>query len=364
MNSNVLLLTSIYPPEIGGPAVFTARFSDWLSNKGIKCKVVTYSTAKVKYDPNIISVKVNRFRLWAFFNFIFKIIVNQNKNTLILANGVFIETYFACLLTRKEYVTKIPGDQVWEYSRNKRWTNNSIEHFQIEKLNVRQFILRKMINLSLKNSKSLIAPSNQLAHIPLSWGLSKDKIEIIYNSADSTTFMNSINTLKLFDLVTVCRLVPWKGLEELVCCANQLNLSLAIIGDGPLMPELKLINDRNQGKVTFFGAMDNSQIVETLNISKLFVLNSEFEATSYALIEAKMCGLPVVARENNGSKTLVRNKVDGLLYSQSKGNTLQEAISKILNNKQMAADFGQRAREDALKRFNQDINFKKIFDKL
>ena len=75
---------------------------------------------------------------------------NSNRKTLILSNGAFIETYLACLFSRRKYFLKIPGDPVWELSKNRGWTNNNIEEFQSEKLNLIQRIFRVLINLSLK----------------------------------------------------------------------------------------------------------------------------------------------------------------------------------------------------------------------
>ena len=101
---------------------------------------------------------------------------------------------------------------------------------------------------------------------------------------------------------------------------------------------------------------------DLLSISKVFILNSDYEATSYALIEAKMCGLPVLARETNGSSILIRDSIDGVVYSEKMNLSLEKVLSKTFNNESLISDLGVNARQDALIRFNQDINFKKIYD--
>jgi glycosyltransferase involved in cell wall biosynthesis len=162
--------------------------------------------------------------------------------------------------------------------------------------------------------------------------------------------------------VTVCRLVPWKGLEELITVVSKLNLSLAIVGEGPLKEDLNSLSASQSGRITFFGNVENIQIAEILNQSKVFILNSSYEATSYALIEAKMCGLPVLARETDGSSILVRDSIDGLIYSGMGTLTLEKALLKIVNNEDWISDMGTNARQDALVRFNQNINFNKIYE--
>jgi glycosyltransferase involved in cell wall biosynthesis len=99
---------------------------------------------------------------------------------------------------------------------------------------------------------------------------------------------------------------------------------------------------------------------EVLNSAKIFVLNSEFEATSYALIEAKMCGLPVLAKKTDGSLTLVQKNIDGFIYPSENGINLEVIISKLIDNKELIDLFGFEARKDALLRFNEQINFAKI----
>ena len=57
MNPRVLLITSIYPPQVGGPAIFTSRFSNWLFEKKYEVQIVTYTTTKTTYHKNISYMK-------------------------------------------------------------------------------------------------------------------------------------------------------------------------------------------------------------------------------------------------------------------------------------------------------------------
>jgi glycosyltransferase involved in cell wall biosynthesis len=291
-----------------------------------------------------------------------RIIKKTDKHTLILANGVFIEALIACKIKRCNFIAKVPGDHVWELSRNRGWTTKNIEEFQNEKLNFVQFTFRKLHNLSLRYASHVIVPSNQLADLCRTWGVDSVKISTVYNSVNPEVFTQSNTRNKKYDLVTVCRLVPWKGLEELITVVSKLNLSLAIVGEGPLKEDLNSLSASQSGRITFFGNVENIQIAEILNQSKVFILNSSYEATSYALIEAKMCGLPVLARETDGSSILVRDSIDGLIYSGMGTLTLEKALLKIVNNEDWISDMGTNARQDALVRFNQNINFNKIYE--
>ena len=184
----VLLISSIFPPQVGGPAIFTSRFSEWLIKNNTMVKILSYTNSNALNSSKIHLVSLKTNRVFAFLNFIYLIKKYSNKDTLILSNGAFIETYLACLFTKRKYVIKIPGDPVWEFSTNRKWTSSSIEEFQFEKLKFFQLVLRTFFNKSLKYAKLLIAPSQQLANFAKNWGVDESKIQLIYNCVDSNQF--------------------------------------------------------------------------------------------------------------------------------------------------------------------------------
>ena len=360
----VLLISSIFPPQVGGPAIFTSRFSEWLIKNNTMVKILSYTNSNTLNSNKIHLVSLKTKRLFAFLKFIYLVKKYSNRDTLILSNGAFIETYLACLFTKRKYVVKIPGDPVWEFSTNRKWTTSSIEEFQFEKLKFFQLVLRTFFNKSFKYAKLLIAPSQQLADFAKNWGVDENKIKLIYNCVDSNQFKsNNSNNIK-YDLVTVCRLVPWKGLEELIYSAIDLKLKLAIIGDGPLKNHLQSLASEASPGIDFLGNIENQKVVEVLHMSKVFVLNSEYEATSYALIEAKMCGLPVIAKLNYGNSTVIRNNIDGFIVHQNSREDLKYLIKKLISDDHLRIIFGAEARRDALIRFDQESNFLKIFSTL
>ena len=362
MKSKVLLISSIYPPQVGGPAIFTSRFRNWLVENHISTSVISYNLEEINISETVNFVSLKQNRLKAFIKFVYLVKLYSDKHTLILSNGAFLETYLACFLTRRKYVTKIPGDQVWEFSVNRGWTSSSIEKFQDERLNLAQRILRFFLNIAYKNSSLVIVPSQQLANFVEKWGVPKPKIKLIYNCVDPKQFKNLQIDKKDYDIITVCRLVPWKGLKELVSCAIELNLRLAIIGDGPLLNELSNFAQKSQSSIKFLGRINNEEVRNLLNNSRIFVLNSSYEATSYAIIEAKMCGLPVIAKKSDGSTTLIQDSIDGFIVEPNATKSLKACISKLNINEKTINSFGSEGRKDALKRFNQEISFPEILN--
>ena len=364
MKPSVLLITSIYPPQVGGPAIFTSRYSEWLCDQNIENKVISYNIGKEKSTKDRIFVSLYPVRVFSFFTFVYKIIRNSSRKTLILSNGAFVETYIACKITGRKYIAKIPGDPVWELSRNRKWTLLSREDFQFEKLNYFQLFLRLLFNSSFINAKYLIAPANELAGFAKNWGVPEEKIKLIFNCVDPNKFKNLEKEQRKYDLITVSRLVEGKGIRELIECVAYLNLKLVIVGDGPLFNELHNFSIDQGAQIDFVGNLPNDNVVEILNESQIFVLNSDSEATSYALIEAKMCELPILAKKNDGSLTIVRHNIDGLIYSSELNDTLLDSIKILVNNSNLISDLGEAGRQDALTRFNQEFNFNEILELL
>ena len=77
-----------------------------------------------------------------------------------------------------------------------------------------------------------------------------------------------------------------------------------------------------------------------------------------------MCELPILAKENDGSLTIVRHKIDGLIYSSELNDTLLESTKVLITDSKLISDFGAAGREDALTRFNQELNFRQILELL
>lgn len=362
MASKILLITSIFPPQSGGPAIFTSRFSTWLNSQNIDHRVITYAESISSKRQNLTEVSLNAHRLISFFKFMRSIQRNSDKNCAILANGAFIETYLACRIKRRKYSLKIPGDQLWELSTNRGWTNKNLDEFQYEKLNFVQKILRLLLNLSIRNAEHIIAPSDQLAKLTILWGAKEYKVTRINNCVDPLKFVNLNLRTKDFDVIVVSRLVQWKGLEEVIESCINLKLSLALVGTGPLDSKLKKLAVRSKTKIHFFGNIENHEVMRLLNTSKIFVQNSDYEATAYSLIEAKMCGLPVLARETDGSKIVVRKNIDGYLYSGYGLDALEQVLKNVISNEELMTKWGEESRSDALIRFNQDIAFPRILN--
>ena len=286
---------------------------------------------------------------------------NSKPDVPILAAGMFLETYLATRFSRRKYVAKVPGDFVWERARNNGYTELDIEDFQSATLNLKYRVFRWMASQSLRGASQVIVPTRQLEKLCVRWGVNAENISYIPNSVDLSLFNSTGKPTKDFDLLTVCRLVKWKGVDELIAVANALNLKLAIAGDGP-----EKLNLENQAKkigagVTFFGDISQPQLIDLYQRSRIFVLNSSYEGLSHALLEARASGLFSIARANTGSEDVIENDNDGILCGSHKYPDLKSAITYVLSHPEFEHSCISHSLARTREIFDKKRNFEKIY---
>lgn len=367
MRGDLLLISGIFPPESGGPAKFAANFATWCAATGNNVAVITYRDCSNQpnlsdLDYDVVSALKSQSLLSSYIRMINTIRRHVGGGVSALAVGAFLETYIASQLFRFNYVAKVPGDIVWERARNNHITNLDIAAFQNSKLPFKYKIYRFFFTQSLVRASRVIVPSAGLRDLCIKWGIQKEKISLIYNSVNIDKYLTLTNAKKEFDVLTVCRLVPWKGVDEIIQYCSSRGLRLAVAGDGPERTPLESLAEGLQAKVSFLGNISEKEILSVVSKSKIFVLNSSYEGLPHALIEARAAGLIAVARDGTGSAEVIHDDVDGLLVRRDR--SFSETMDLALSVSRKSNGMGQKAKHDSQLRFNQEINFQAILSLL
>jgi glycosyltransferase involved in cell wall biosynthesis len=274
-------------------------------------------------------------------------------------NGLFLEVLIASFLGRPQTIAKIPGDIVWERARNQGKTNLSIDAYQGKEKGLKR-LFRFFFSLSLKRAHFVITPSLHLKSLLLSWGVKNERVVLVRNSTDTNIFAPKPNQEKKYDVITVCRLVPWKGVEEIIIECAKKGLSLAVVGDGPDDQRLKDIATQTLARVDFLGNRPHTELPHLLNSARIFVLNSQYEGSPHSLIEAMSVGLVSIAHASTGSIEVIDDKFNGLLCGQQR--SLGEALSMALADLDLCKSISSNARQSAVLNFDREKNFEKILE--
>jgi len=145
---------------------------------------------------------------------------------------------------------------------------------------------------------------------------------------------------------TVARLDPVKRLDVLLQAITSLHdVHAIIVGDGPEQAQLEALSEQSglTGRVRFTGQQED--VLPWLAALDVFVLSSDWEGMSNALLEAMAAGLPVVATGVGGTPEVVVDGVTGLLVPPRDPDALAQAITRLLQDPDLRRKMGRAGRE-------------------
>lgn len=154
--------------------------------------------------------------------------------------------------------------------------------------------------------------------------------------------------------VSVGRLEPYKRYDLLIDAFNNNGKKLVLIGDGSLKKELE---KRAKKNIEFKGYLFPEKSKKYLKKAKAFVFCGK-EDFGIALLEAQVCGTPIITYKAGGSLDSVIENKTGVFFKQQTVSSLNEAI---LNFEKINFD-PIEIRQHSLK-FSVE-NFKKAFDEI
>ncbi len=157
---------------------------------------------------------------------------------------------------------------------------------------------------------------------------------------------------ELLRVVAVGSLTWRKGFDVLLAAAAQATCPwhIDIIGDGPERAELEAMASRLElVTVTFHGWQQGAAHASAG--ADVLCLPSRSEAMPYAVLEAMMCGRPVVASAVDGVPELVAANLTGVLVRPEDPSALATALDKLAGDVSLREAMGIRARERLESRF-------------
>lgn len=172
--------------------------------------------------------------------------------------------------------------------------------------------------------------------------------EIIAGGFDNDVFSPDKSVDKIFDFILIGRLSEIKRVDRFlhaIHLVKEVNpgIRAVIVGDGP---EKLTLQQQAQDlgltqNVIFTGWQDN--VDEWIKQSKCFVLTSDSEGLSQALIQAMMTGLPAITSNVGDLSDLLINEVNGYLINDLTPNGFAVAFVRILKSSDVLENFSTNA---------------------
>jgi glycosyltransferase involved in cell wall biosynthesis len=358
----ILLSSGIFPPQIGGPATYVPQLSKDLEGQGHEVTVVTLGEKDEEaFIGNIKVIKIGRnsFLIMRMIRTTLRLFKESLRSDAVFSNGLFIET--ACAITfarkRKRSVVKIVGDPVWERARNNGQTSLHLSDFLASSLNSGDRVTRRIYNIAWSAFEFRTAPSEELCNF-INAQIHKNDARYIPNGVD-IPIESKIE--REIDIACVSRLVNWKNVDLVIRAAGESNLSLLIIGDGPEQKKLEDLANKLKVRANFQGQLPPEMVSAWLERSKYFLLLSDYEGLSFALLEAMARGVVPVVSANEGNLSVIESGKNGMVSSISLKEVV-ECMTYLENNPEVVTSMSLAAVEDVRIKFNGEIQRRKVID--
>lgn len=179
-----------------------------------------------------------------------------------------------------------------------------------------------------------------------------DEILVLRNGFDERRFKPVAHENKVPQLITMCRLVPAKGLDTLLYACAELKkrglpFMLHMIGDGPMREELEdlALSLGVYDDIIFYGYMLHPE--EFMPFFDIFVLPSRAEAFGNVYAEAALCRLALVGTNVGGISEQIDHEVNGLLVPVDDANALADALQRLITDPDFRNELSRAAWEKA-----------------
>lgn len=353
----VLLVTGIFPPDHGGPASYVPTMASALCEAGHKVLgVVTLSDGTehddCRYPFTVYRIQRRQSRWLRWLETVSLIRRLAIGADVVYLNGLVLEGVLATkIFGSRSVVVKVVGDLVWERAQNQQAIRLDINEFQIAKLSLKWTLLRRLQGWYTARADRVIVPSQYLAEIVAGWGVARNRLRVVYNAVPFPEAADAEN-VPVADIVTVARLVPWKGIAELITIAADHGWSLRVVGDGPLRKELEQLAQSSGANVSFVGHVEKSQVPAEIRRGRLFVLNSTYEGLPHIVLEAKASGVAVVATAAGGTPETIADGIDGWLVPVGDNDALAAVIGCVLLDESMRDASVRAAHKKLVEKFS------------
>jgi glycosyltransferase involved in cell wall biosynthesis len=338
---NVLIVSGIWPPDVGGPASHAPELAERLRARGHEVEVVI--TADAEPAPEAYPVRWASRRKPRGVRHVLSaaaIARAARRADVVYATGMLVRSALGSALTRTPLVMKLTSDPTYERAVRYRLSGGDLDAFQ-DVRGARVRALRRARDLAVGRAAHLVVPSDALRRLALGWGIPEERITLVPNPVSAPVELGPRDELRRRHglhgptLVFAGRLAPQKALDvALHALARAPSVTLVIAGDGPEESRLrehaaKLGLD---GRARFLGPQPRSVVFELLRAADAALLTSSWENFPHMVVEALAVGTPVLATAVGGVSEIVRDGENGLLVPPGDADAVAGAIERYFED--------------------------------
>jgi glycosyltransferase involved in cell wall biosynthesis len=338
----VLVVSGIWPPDVGGPASHAPDVAGYLLERGHDVEVVTTASAPpdqraypVRYVSRSLPPGVRHVRGAA--------LVRSRAGTadVVYTTGMFGRSFAGSVSARRPYVVKLTADPAFERARRRGVVGGDVDQFQHEASGPAVAVLRRMRDVELRHAAHVFCPSSYLRELAVSWGVDPAHVSVLPNPYPPLPELDPREELKQRfgmngrTLAFAGRLTAQKALGvALEALAAVDGVSLLIAGDGDERGALeRRAAELGLGeRVRFLGAQPRERVVELFRAADASILSSSWENFPHTVVEALSAGTPVLATSVGGVAEVVQDGVNGLLVAPGDAGALAAIVRRYFED--------------------------------
>jgi glycosyltransferase involved in cell wall biosynthesis len=343
----VVVVTGIWPPDLGGPASHAPELAEFLRAGGHDVAVVTTAgsqPAQQAYPVRWVSRRLPQgIRHLAVVAAVARAAASAD---VVYATSMTRRAALAALLARRSLVLKLTADEAYERERRSGRFAGDLDAFQGHRGGVRVATLRRTRTWAVRRAQHVFTPSAYLRGLVLDWGVSPGRVTVSPNPAPAVPPLPSrdeLRTTYALEGPTVAfagRLMAAKALDvALASMALVPDARLVIVGDGPDRPALERQRDELGlgARVRFLGSRSREDVLRVFRAADCVLLSSRWENFPHVIVEALAVGTPVVATSVGGVPEVVHDGENGLLAPADDPEALADAIRRLLGDDELRA---------------------------
>jgi glycosyltransferase involved in cell wall biosynthesis len=322
----ILIVSGIWPPDVGGPASHAPEFAAYLLEHGHEpVAVVTADAAPPPAPYEIAWVRRSEPMRHARAAALIRRLARSAD--VVYSTGMFGRTGLGAGSARTPYVVKLTADPAFERARRLGLAHAGIAEFQRER-SPATLPLRATRNAIARHAAAVVTPSAYLGELARSWGARN--VTLLPNPAPATEELPSRDEARRsfgFEGPTLAfagRLTAQKNLPLAIEAARDAGIALVIAGDGDERERLEHL-----GHARFLGALSRQRVLELFRAADATVLSSSWENFPHSVVESLAVGTPVVATDVGGVSEVLQDGVNGLLVAPNDRLALAGALGRL-----------------------------------
>ena len=233
-------------------------------------------------------------------------------------------------------------------------------------------LLRAIDKKTAKRYTKIIVNSNYTRKVIKTLYNLKHQITVTYPGIEiGQQNRNCVNYSSNNYILTIGAMIPMKNHINLLRAYHQLppkyrsTVKLVIIGDGPLKEKIQSLADKlGLNNLIFQSHVDEQELTSHYKNCKFIVHLALHEPFGLVPIEAALFGKPSIVSNQGGTKEFIRHGENGFLVDPYDPKDVAKYMKCLIEDEQLTAEMGSRAKERALKEFTIEKSTEKIMEAL